>query len=259
MAQCDERILAGTAVITGAGGGLGRALARDLCARGMHVVGLGRRIDALNETRELADGDLFFPIKCDIADGAAVMAAFADITTQHAPISLLINNAAVYPHRDILDETTQSFMDTVNVNLGGMFACTRAALVPMVSSGFGRIMNVATFADIAPLPTSAAYSVSKGAARIFTRALVADLGDRFPEIVINDWMPGMLTTKMGIPDGISPEISAQWGAGLALWHDRALNGTIFERDREILPQRSLKGRIKDRILMRKSAQPRVLG
>lgn len=90
--------------------------------------------------------------------------------------------------------------------------------------------------------------MSKGAARILTRALVADLADRFPDIVISDWMPGMLATRMGIPDGIAPEQSATWGAELALWHDPALTGTTFEQAVEIPPPRGLKARIKDRLL-----------
>jgi len=170
----------------------------------------------------------------------------------------LINNAAVYPRRDFLEETGASFMDSIATNLGGTVACSRAALNSMVETGQGRILNVATFADLAPLPASSAYSVSKGAARILTRALVSDLGDRFPGIVISDWMPGMLATRMGIADGLAPHVSARWGAELALWHDPSLNGTTFEMDREILPPRGLKGKLKDLLLLRKTPRPRSI-
>ena len=169
-----------------------------------------------------------------------------------------MNNAAIYPRRDFTEETAESFMAVVGTNLGGTVACTRAALDDMLQTGFGRILNVATFADIAPLPASSAYSVSKGAARIFTRALIADLGDRFPGIVINDWMPGMLATRMGIADGLPPEEAAKWGAQLALWHDPSLTGTTWEMDREVPPPRSLKRRIADRVLMKPKVQARRL-
>jgi NAD(P)-dependent dehydrogenase (short-subunit alcohol dehydrogenase family) len=233
----------GIAVVTGAGRGLGRALALELIARGQPVAALGRDKAALDSIA----GAL--PVVCDIADPKAVRAAFARITAE-APVTILINNAALYPRRDILDETAESFAETVAVNLGGLVACTRAGLDGMVERGTGRILNVATFADVAPLPASAAYSVSKGAARVFTRALIADLGDRFPGIVINDWMPGALNTRMGIPDGLAPEQAARWGATLALWHDRSLTGTTWEGDREIPPPRSLKRRLADRLLLR---------
>ena len=116
--------------------------------------------------------------------------------------------------------------------------------------------HVATFADVAPLPASSAYSVSKGAARVFSRALVADLGDRFPDIVVTDWMPGMLATRMGIADGLDPDVAAGWGVALSLWHERSLNGAVFEMDREILPPRGVKGRLKDLLLLRSPPAPR---
>ncbi|MWD30012.1 SDR family NAD(P)-dependent oxidoreductase [Aquicoccus sp. SCR17] len=234
----------GIALVTGAGGGLGRELARALAARGMRVAALGRSLPGLEETA--AGHDRVFPLLGDVTDAEAMRAAVTRIEGE-APLTLLINNAATYPRRDILDETGESFAETVAVNLGGTVNATRAALDPMVARGFGRILNVATFADVAPLAGASAYSVSKGAQRIFTRALVADLADRFPDIVIGDWMPGMLATRMGIPDGLPPEKAAQWGAELALWHDPALTGTVFEMDREIPPPRSLKGRLKDRL------------
>ncbi|GAA6181775.1 SDR family NAD(P)-dependent oxidoreductase [Shimia sp. NS0008-38b] len=231
------------AVITGAGSGLGRALATALCARGIAVAGLGRRADALQDTATLA-GEKFTPIVADVSDPQEVAAAFAHIRAI-APVSILINNAAVYPHRDILDETGESFMQTVATNLGGTVACSREALKDMTVAGRGRIINVSSFADLSPLPCSAAYSVSKGAVTIFSRALVADLGDRLPNIVVSTWMPGMLNTSMGLAEGLDPAVAAQWGAALALWDDPTLNGAVFEMNREILPSRGLKGRIKD--------------
>ena len=242
-------------VITGAGGGLGRALAVDLTRRGCRVAGFGRSLDALLETGRIA-GDKFIPMQVDVADAVAVAAAFAALP---APVTHLINNAAVYPRRDILDETPASFAATMAINLGGVVACTDAALQQMVLTGVGRIMNISTFADIAPLPASSAYAVSKGAARIYTRAIVADLGDRFPGIVINDWMPGMLATGMGIAHGLDPAVAARWGAELLLLDDPGLTGTVWEMDRELLSPRSLKGRIKDRLLLRPRRQARRLG
>jgi len=243
------------AVITGAGSGLGRALATELCARGLLVAGLGRREDALQETATLA-GDSFTPVVADVSDPTQVRAAFETIRTI-APVSILINNAGVYPHRDMLDETPESFMQTVAINLGGTVACTSEALKDMTEAGRGRILNVSSFADMHPLPCSAAYSVSKGAVSTFSRALVADLGDRLPKIVISTWMPGMLNTEMGLDDGLDPAVAAKWGAGLALWDEPSLNGSVFEMDREILPPRGLKGRLKDAVRL-KRRKPRLI-
>ncbi|MBP0484315.1 SDR family oxidoreductase [Sagittula salina] len=241
----------GIVVVTGAGSGLGRALAHVFAHKGFAVAGLGRRAEALEETAALCPG--FFAVPVDIADAGAVRAAFA---TLPAP-AVLVNNAAIYPRRDLLAETGESWAETVNSNLNGLVNCTLAALGPMVQRGQGRILNVATFADLNPLPGAAAYSVSKGAARIFTRALIADITDRFPGIVVSDWMPGMLATKMGIRDGLDPATAAAWGATLALLRDPSLTGSTFEMDREILPPRGLKNRVKDALLLRRR-RPRVL-
>lgn len=244
-------------IVTGAGAGLGRALALELCRRGHTVAGFGRGEGSLDGTADRA-GPLFHGMTLDVADAGSVADACAWIGSALGPVMRLINNAAVYPRRDFLDETPGSFMHSVAINLGGVVACTAAVLPGMVERGVGRIVNVATFADLAPLPTSSAYSVSKGAARIFTRALIADLGDRFPGIVINDWMPGILATRMGMADGLDPAIAARWGAELALMQDRSLMGTIWERDRELLPPRSFKRRLLERVTFQMPPAPRRL-
>ena len=256
MTDANERLLKSVAVVTGAGSGLGRALARGLAARGVRVAAFGRRLEPLQETAVGHAGIL--PIACDVSDPLALTGAFAQVRAELGPVLLLINNAAVYPRRDVFEDSQASFMAAVATNLGGTFGATRLALEDMADAGFGRIVNVTSFADIAPLPASGAYSVSKGAQRILTRALLADLSDRLPDIVISDWLPGMLATEMGIPEGLAPEVAAQWGVRLALWHDRSLNGTLFEMMRELPPARSLKARLKDKLLMRPTTKPRQL-
>ncbi|SMX31728.1 SDR family oxidoreductase [Maliponia aquimaris] len=246
----------GFVIVTGAGSGLGRALAVQLCQQGFTVAGTGRRAQALAETADLC-GAGFDPIQMDVADFDAVARGFAALIERHGPLALLINNAAVYPRRDLLAETPESFWQGMAINLGGVYACSWHALQNMAPRGEGRILNVASYADIAPLPASAAYSVSKGAARVLTRAMAADLFDRFPGIVIGDWLPGALATQMGIPEGLKPEDAARWGVKLALMRDPALNGTVFERDMELLPPRGLKRKLKDALMLRRP-RPRRL-
>lgn len=246
----------GFAIVTGAGSGLGRALAVQLCEKGFTVAGTGRRAEALAETAALCGGR-FDAVPLDVADFGAVAEGFATLIARHGPLALLINNAAVYPRRDLLAETPQSFWQAMAINLGGVYACSWHALQDMAPRGTGRILNVASYADIAPLPASAAYSVSKGAARVLTRAMAADLFDRFPGIVIGDWLPGALATQMGIPEGLRPEDAARWGVRLALMRDPALTGTVFERDTELLPPRGLKRKVKDALMLRRP-RPRRL-
>ncbi len=256
MTDMSQKIRSGVAVVTGAGAGLGRELSRALIAEGVRVAGIGRSADPL---KELADelGETFLPVTADVADPDAVKQAFVEITSAVGEPTILINNAAVYPRRDILDETSESFMQTVNINLGGVFHCCHAVLPGMVERGYGRIVNLSTFAHVAPAPTAAAYSVTKGAAQTLTKSLVADLGDRFPDIVINDWIPGALQTQMGIPDGIDPAVSAKWGVRLALWHDPMLTGRLFDRDTEFLEPISLKRKILNKLTGKKRVPLRL--
>lgn len=245
------------AVVTGAGSGLGQALAVELTKRGVKTIGLGRRDSVLQDTQAKA-GALFVPMSVDVAEADQVAQAFDVIRKDYGAPTILINNAGVYPKRDTLAEASTDFMHTVAINLGGTVHCTAQALQGMAQAGSGSIINISSFADIAPLPASAAYSVSKGAGRIYSKALYADLADRLPNIVITTWMPGMLATDMGIPDGLPPEQAAKWGASLALWKDPAINGATFEMNREILPPRGLKGKIKDLILFRKPSKARLI-
>lgn len=245
----------GIAIVTGAGRGLGRALAQELARRGVTVAGFGRNAGDLAETGAGCNGR-FHAVLADMADPASMARGFVEADA-FGSVTILINNAALYPRRDVLDETPASFAATIDVNLGGVVSATHEALARMVETGRGRIVNVASMADVAPLPASAAYSVSKGAARVFSRALVADLADRFPGIVISDWMPGMLATRMGVAEGLRPDVAARWGVELALMADGSLNGTLWEMDRELLPPRGLKGKVKDLVLMRRR-RPRTL-
>jgi NAD(P)-dependent dehydrogenase (short-subunit alcohol dehydrogenase family) len=247
----SDSLKSGVVVVTGASEGLGRALCHALMSQNVRVAGIARRTDALDAVKNDAPKGLFLPILADVADPKAVEAGFEEIRKTWGPVSSLINNAGVYPHRDIIDETPESFMHTMSVNLGGPLFCAQQALVDMTERGFGRIVNVGSFADIAPAPVSAAYSVSKGALRVLTRALNADLADRFPNIVINDWMPGVLNTKMGLATGADPTHVANWGAKLALWHDPKLSGVVFEGDRSLAPHVGLKRRILMKITRQK--------
>jgi NAD(P)-dependent dehydrogenase (short-subunit alcohol dehydrogenase family) len=231
--------LAEIAVITEASWGLGQALAMALVRRGVAVAGIARDAFA-------ADGVL--SVTADLRHPDEVTRAFGEIREKLGAPTILVNNAETYPDRDILDETPASFMDTIQLNLGGAFNCCHEVLPDMVNRGSGRIINVVTFADVSPAPLAAGYSVSKGALRILTRAMVADLGDRFPGIVVSDWIPGTHQPRRGVPDGVETGVAAEWGARLALMRSPDLNGVVFLRDREHLPPRSLKRRVKDRVL-----------
>jgi len=224
----------------------------------MKVIGLSRTKSDLEETARLCKPNSFAARVVDVADSAAVLRMFADISASGSYISVLINNAALYHRCDFARSEPHDTMESININLGGIINCTLAALKGMTVTGIGRIINVASFADLGPIPGSLPYSVSKGAARIFTRALVAEIGDRLPNIVVNDWIPGSLATRMGEPDGIDPSVSATWGVNLALIHDHTLNGATFYQETEILAPRGRKRQLLDIALLKRPPKPRRL-
>jgi NAD(P)-dependent dehydrogenase (short-subunit alcohol dehydrogenase family) len=107
---------------------------------------------------------------------------------------------------------------------------------------------VGSWADIAPITASAAYSSSKGALHALTKAAAIDIADLGLDIEVHEWIPGHLNTRMSEFTGMDPAISAAWGLALAKGIRPDHRSRIFENDREWLPPKPLKQRLKDRIL-----------
>ena len=106
MSKNDPRLQAGVAVVTGASAGLGRALAQHLASLDITVAALGRSKAALETT--VRDHHSLHPYVCDIADPQALSTTFEQIRADHGPVTLLINNAAVYPRRNVFEESHES-------------------------------------------------------------------------------------------------------------------------------------------------------
>jgi meso-butanediol dehydrogenase / (S,S)-butanediol dehydrogenase / diacetyl reductase len=150
-------------VITGAGDGLGRALARRFARDGETVVLLGRtqaKIDAV--TAEI--GAPHFAIQCDVADPDSVRAAFAAIAQRHPKIDILINNAAVYEPFGLHEVTDAQIQAQVSINLAGPVHCAREAL-PLLRAadghGGGHIINVTSESSHIKMPMLWLYAGTK--------------------------------------------------------------------------------------------------
>lgn len=214
-------------IITGAGAGLGRALARGAAARGDVAVAIGRDGPALAETGRGLDPARFDARIADVADFAALEAAIAAAIARHGRVDGLFANAAVYPRGFLVDQPVAVFMEALAVNVGGVAAACRAVLPAMTDRARGRIVTVGSFADRGPLADSAAYSASKGALHALTRAIAAEVGTDFPDLLVNEWVPGALATRMGVADGIAPETAAGWGLDLLDLPAGGPTGRIF--------------------------------
>jgi len=234
-------------VVTGSGAGLGRALVEAFLEQGCIVVGIGRHE---TEIAQAAAG--YRQIKADVADARQVRAAFDEIRTVYGRVDVLFNNAAVYPRVSFLDESAEAFADALAINLGGVANCCKAVLPLMIQQGWGRIYNVGSWADVAPIGRSAVYSASKGGLHALTKAIAADTLDIVADLQIHEWIPGHMKTQMSDFTGMEPRTCADWAVCIVRRDDASARSCIFEGDREWRPLESLRARIKKRVLFWRS-------
>ncbi len=170
--------MAGVALVTGAGSGIGRASAVALLADGWQVVLVGRRREALDETVARAGGgDGALVVPCDVADPAAVEAAFVATVQRFGRLDMLFNNAGTNVPPNTIDKLSVDEWNTViSVNLHGAFLCARAAFAQMRGQEpqGGRIINNGSISAHVPRPGSVPYTVAKHAITGLTRTLSLD-------------------------------------------------------------------------------------
>lgn len=185
------------ALITGAGSGIGRAMAVLFAARGAAVAALDIDADRAEATAAMI-GDArgrAVAIACDVSDGASVDAAVAAGTEQLGSISILCCNAGVLDGYAPLLETSEELWDEiVGVNLKGVFLTTRAVLPQMLDAGRGVIVNTASISGLVAGGGGAAYTASKHGVIGLTRQISFDYGSK--GIRANAICPGPVETAM---------------------------------------------------------------
>jgi glucose 1-dehydrogenase len=181
-------------VVTGAGSGMGRATALRLAAKGARVVAADVNEAGLAEVVRAAEG-VVRPEVADVADRAAVDALVGAAVEAFGRIEGMVANAGVGLGKSFLDTSEEELDAVFDVNLKGVFFCGQAAARAMVAAGGGgRIVNVAsTYAEVTA-PDRAAYSASKGAVRMLTKAMALDLAPH--GITVNAVGPGWIRTGM---------------------------------------------------------------
>lgn len=186
-----------TVLVTGAGTGLGRAIAVGFAQDGARVIGIGRHDVGLSETRRLCGADRMAFVVGDVASESDVAAAFALAKREFGPVDILVNNAAQYPKVPFLAAPFREWRAAVDTNVIGTALCCRLALPDMLEHGYGRIINVGTFAWLGPIANSSAYSASKAAIRPFTKSIALEIDRaRYPDVLVNEFIPGEFRTGM---------------------------------------------------------------
>jgi NAD(P)-dependent dehydrogenase (short-subunit alcohol dehydrogenase family) len=237
-----------TIIITGAGAGIGRALAIGSVGRGAHVVGISRSTPGLEETRDQCAGP--GTIEChtiDVSNAAALEHLFGRIVGERRAVALLINNAAVYPHQDLAEMTSEEWNRGVETNLGGVVFGCRAAVRVFPPDRPAVVLNVGSFAYLGPDRGSTLYCTTKGAVSAFTRAIAAELASMGSTLIINEWIPGTFRTQMSGNTGDDPSVAFDRLATVWKLSGRGPGGRTFAGDVEHLPPRSLKSRVKSRL------------
>jgi NAD(P)-dependent dehydrogenase (short-subunit alcohol dehydrogenase family) len=169
-----------TAVVTGAGSGIGRAAALALLRDGWSVVLAGRRREPLGETAAAAagpDAARALPVPADVSDPASVHALFEKTKAAFGRLDLLFNNAGVgAPPVPLEDLSLEQWRRVVDVNLTGPFLCTRAAfgIMKAQTPRGGRIINNGSLSAHVPRPNSAPYTATKHAISGLTRSTALD-------------------------------------------------------------------------------------
>ena len=184
------------AVVTGAGGGIGRATAIALAEAGAHVAVFDVRRDAAEETCSLIEGKggRALPLVGSVADSASVKRCFVEHDERCGGVDILVNNAGVSGNRPALDLSDEEWHRTVSINLDGVFFCCREAGRRMRDAGGGSIVNIGSIYALVAAPNRLQYCATKAAVEMLTRTLAiewASFGIR-----VNGIAPGYVATPL---------------------------------------------------------------
>jgi len=223
------------ALVTGAGSGIGRAVALELARRGLDVALVGRTPASLQATADLARGAALgsrtLVVRADVAVEDDVRRAAADVSSQLGVPQVVVNNAGVAGRKARIEDTSESEWDALMaVNLRGPFLVTRALLPAMRAAGRGRFVAIASISATLGSPGLAPYSASKWGVVGFTKSLAEELrGSGLQAMAV---LPGSVDTPMVAVGGFAPQMSPADVARVVVFAcldaPDAMNGSAIE-------------------------------
>ncbi len=195
-------------IVTGGTRGIGKAIAVGLARRGVSVVVAGRNPDAAREVAASlsAMGVKARGIKLDVSHSGEVEQAFEEIRKEFGRIDILINNAGITKDGLLMRMKEEAWDDVIDINLKGVFLCTREAIRDMVKQRYGRIVNITSVAAFMGNPGQANYSASKAGIVGLTKTVAREYAGR--GVTVNAVAPGFVETAMTdiLPDNIKEDM-----------------------------------------------------
>lgn len=199
-------------IVTGAGQGIGEAIARRFAAEGATVIGIDRNAGTIEAVCASLPKAAAYPL--DVTDHKTLEQCFAETIERFGRIDALVNNAAISHYVPVVETTLDQWRRTLAVNLEAYFVAAQLAARQMIKQDSGRIVNVASTQAIACEPLVGAYTASKGGVLALTRSLGVELAPH--NILVNAVAPGCIHTPMSIINGVDEtqtELFKEWYVG----------------------------------------------
>ncbi|MFI1913568.1 SDR family NAD(P)-dependent oxidoreductase [Nocardia sp. NPDC020380] len=214
------------AVITGAGAGIGRAVALELARNGAQLALSGRNLDSVAETAALCEkeGAKARAYKLDVTDRAAVYAHADEVVADFGKVNIVVNNAGVSLTANIEDVTWEDLEWIFGINFWGTAHGTKAFLPHVIASGDGHIANVSSMFGLVACPSQGGYSSSKYAMHGFTDALRQEMIIAGYNVGVSSVHPGMIKTEIA------------WKARASANRDRDALAANFDKLAKTTPQ-----------------------
>ena len=201
-----------TALVTGASGGIGSAIARALAGQGARLAVSGSNAAKLDDFRASLAGD-HVALPCDLADGAAVDALVPQAVAALGSLDILVNNAGITRDNLAMRMKDEEWDSVIRVNLEAAFRLIRAAARPMMKARFGRVISITSVVGQTGNPGQANYAASKAGLVGMSKALAQELASR--NITVNCVAPGFIRSAMtdDLPDAQKAALTQRIPAG----------------------------------------------
>jgi len=186
--ELNEKVV----IVTGGASGIGFATAKRFASEGSKVVIFDYNKEALDKT--LAENpDIAGGVKVDVSSSEEVEKAFSQVDEEHGMVDVLISNAGISVRKPFVDIDYEQWKRVVDINLGGMFLCSREAARRMKKKGSGVILMTASTNGTEGHPNYADYNASKAGVILLSKTMALELA---PEVRVNSICPGYVLTPM---------------------------------------------------------------